>query len=147
MTVRDTLIWDLPVFGVFSPILNMVMPGLGHSRAKEAKATFLLTNSVLFSKDLEIHATAMRMQYDGTVDFDRRVAGKMEAELLRDVPLAGPLLSKLFWPLTKLFEYRIHGTLDQPKTEPLYIVPKLLLMPLHPFRTIKELFPEEKKAE
>ena len=145
--VRDTLIWDIPVFGVFSPILNLVMPGLGHSRAKEAKATFTITNGVVFSKDLEIHATAMRMQYEGAVDFERRVEGKMEAELLRDVPLAGPLLSKLFWPVTKLFEYRIHGTLDQPKTEPLYIVPKLLLLPLHPFRTLKGMFPEEKKNE
>src|SRR4029434_4515730 len=33
-TVRLTngLIWDIPVFGVFSPVLNAFIPGLGNSR-------------------------------------------------------------------------------------------------------------------
>jgi hypothetical protein len=45
--------------------------------------------------------------------------------------------------VTKLFEYKVTGTLGQPKIEPVYFVPKLVLMPFHPIRTIKELFPEE----
>jgi hypothetical protein len=140
--LHDGLIWDIPIFGVFSPVLNAIVPGLGSSRAKEATASFIITNGVLFSKDLEIRATAMRMQYQGTVDYEQHVDGRMEAELLRDVPAIGFLVSKLFWPVTKLFEYKIAGTLKQPKTEPLYVVPKLLLMPFHPFKTLKDLFPE-----
>jgi len=55
------------------------------------------------------------------------------------------VLSKLFWPVTKLFEYKVTGTVGQPKAEPLYVVPKILLMPLQPFKTIKELLVEEPK--
>ena len=143
----DGLIWDLPVFGVFSKISNRIIPGLGNSRAKEASATFIITNSVIRTHDLRVHATAMRMQYKGSVDFATRVDGRMEAELLRDVPGLGVLFSKVFWPVTKLFEFRVTGTLDDPKVEQLYLVSKLVLLPFHPIRTLKELFPGEPPKE
>jgi hypothetical protein len=87
----------------------------------------------------------MRMDYEGTVDLRQRVDGRMEAELLRDIPAIGFIISKVLWPVTKLFEYRITGTLSEPKTQPLYVLPKILLMPFHPIQTIKDLIPEEPK--
>jgi hypothetical protein len=51
----------------------------------------------------------------------------------------------VLWPVTKLFEYRITGTLGDPKTEPLYVLPKILLMPFHPIKTLKDLIPDEPK--
>jgi hypothetical protein len=42
--------------------------------------------------------------------------------------------------VSKLFEYHVTGTLKNPKSEPVY-VPKLLLMPLRPIRSLEELFP------
>jgi hypothetical protein len=137
------LIWDIPIFGLFSPILNSVVPGLGNSRAKKASATYILTNSVIFSRDLQIHATAMRMQYDLRIDFDQRIAGRVEAELLRDMPGLGVIISKVLWPVTKLFEYRLSGSLDQPQAEPVFFIPRVLLLPFRPIKTLKELFSPE----
>ncbi|MGH9592449.1 MAG: hypothetical protein ACRD5L_05115, partial [Bryobacteraceae bacterium] len=37
---RDALLWDIPVFGVLSPVLNAIIPGSGNNRAYEAKADF-----------------------------------------------------------------------------------------------------------
>jgi hypothetical protein len=141
--LHDGLIWEIPIFGVFSPILDTVMPGLGHSRAKQGTANFILTNSVIHTDDLEIRAATMRMQYRGDVQFNRRVDGRAEAELLRDLPAVGFLVSKVFWPLTKLFEYRITGTLNKPETEPVYIIPKLLLLPFNPVKGVKEILSTE----
>jgi hypothetical protein len=81
----------------------------------------------------------MRMRFGGTVDFDRRIDGRMEAELLRNVPGIGLVISKILWPVTKIFEYKITGTLEQPKTEPVYLIPKVILFPLQPIKTIKDL--------
>jgi hypothetical protein len=145
LELRDGLIWDLPMFGVFSPVLNSIAPGLGNSRAKQARATFIVTNSVFVSHDLDIRATAMRMEFDGSIDFEGRVDGRIEAELLRDIPAIGFLISKLLWPITKIFESRITGAVNHPKTELLYTVPKILLLPLHPIKTLKEMIPEEPK--
>ena len=118
-------------------------PGLGSSRVSGATATFTLTNSVIHTDDMEIRSPAMRLAYQGAIDFKGRVDAHVEARLLRDAWVIGPLVSLVFSPLTKLFEYKVTGTLSEPQTEPLYI-PKPLLFPFHPFRTFKELFSEEK---
>ena len=55
-------------------------------------------------------------------------------------------MSLVLSPLTKLFEYRVTGTIHEPKKEPLYI-PKPLTFPLHPFKSLRELFSEEKPAK
>ncbi len=133
-------LWDVPIIGLFSPVLNTIVPGLGNTRAKEAKANFTITNSVIRTGDLIIHSPPARLHYDGTVDFDGRVAARVEAELFRDTILIGPLLSFLTTPLTKVFEYKVAGTLTHPVGEPIY-VPKFLLFPLHPFRTLKRIIP------
>jgi hypothetical protein len=147
--LTDGLLWEIPLFGVFSPVLNAFFPGLGNSRATHAKTTFQITNSVIYSPDLEIRATGMRMQYKGSVDFEQRVRGTMEAELLRDVPAFGLLISKVLWPVTKLFEYEISGTLDDPKIEQQYLVSKVFILPFQPLKTLKDIFnqlSEEKPA-
>ncbi len=138
--LKDGLIWDIPVFGAFSPVLNAFMPGLGNSRARDASGSCIITNSVIHTADLQVHASAMRMQFGGTVDFDKNITGRMEAELLRDVPAIGLLISKILWPVTKIFEYRIAGTLQEPRTEPVYIIPKIILFPLSPLKTLKDIF-------
>jgi hypothetical protein len=144
--LKDGLIWDIPIFGVFSPILDGIVPGLGHSRAGAAKGTFVITNAVIRSDDLQIHAPAMRLAYKGTVDMHERVDARVEAELLRDVWLVGPVMRATLWPFTKMFEYKVTGTLDEPKTEPLRPVTKMILTPLqipfHPWRSLKGLFQE-----
>ncbi|HTQ49165.1 MAG TPA: hypothetical protein VMJ12_00545, partial [Candidatus Acidoferrales bacterium] len=136
----DGLLWDIPIFGVLSPVLNTVSPGLGNSRATEASARFVSTNGVMRSDSLEIRSTMMRLQYSGTVDMQENVNARITAQLLRDTWVVGPLVSTALWPVSKLFEYHVTGTLKNPKSEPVY-VPKLLLMPLHPFRSLEELFP------
>jgi len=146
MTLRDGLIWDIPMFGAFSPVLNSIVPGLGNSRAKQGNARFYITNSVLITRDpVEIRATAMRMNFEGGIDFDGNLEGRIEAELLRDIPAIGIVISKLLWPITKIFEYKITGTINHPRTEPLYIIPKILLLPFHPIKTIKDMLLEEPK--
>ena len=138
--LKDGLLWDFPMFGVFSPVLNAFAPGLGNSRARDGAASYIITNSVIHTTDLEINATAMRMQFGGTIDFNRNIDGRMEAELLRNIPAIGFLLSKILWPVTKIFEYKITGPLEQPKTEPVYIIPKVILFPFSPIKSIKDLF-------
>ena len=138
--LRDGLIWDIPIFGILSPVLNVVSSGLGNSRATDASARFTLTNGVIYSDTLKIHSTMMQLEYTGTVDLDQNVNARVTAQLLHNTWVVGPLVSKVLWPVSKLFEYRVTGTLQHPKKEPVY-VPKILLWPLHPIRTIEEMLP------
>jgi len=143
LDLRDGLIWDIPIFGVFSEVLNGLVPGLGHSRASAANCTFTITNGVIHSDDLIIKSSAMRLQYRGTVDLQGQITARVEAGLLRDMWLVGPIVSTVFWPVTKLFEYKVTGTLAHPKTEPVYTISKIVLFPLRPLHTLRDLLPEQ----
>ncbi len=143
VNVRDGLLWDVPLFGIFSPILNAIVPGAGHSRAREASATFLVGDGNISSDDMEIRAPSLRMQYRGRVDFEQRIEGRVEAELLRDTWVIGRLVSLALTPLSKLFEYKVSGTLSHPEREPVYI-PNFLMMTLRPFHSMKKAFTPDK---
>jgi hypothetical protein len=142
ISMRDGFLWDFPMFGVFTPILNTIAPGLGTGRATAAAAKGMIKNSIISTDDLVIDAPPVRLLYRGTVNFRGEVNARVEAEMLRRTPLIGPLLRLAFSPLTKIFEYRVTGTLAEPKTAPLYI-PKFIDSLLHPFRTLKRLAPPE----
>jgi hypothetical protein len=145
-SLRDGLIWDTPVFGVMSTVMNGIVPGIGNSRASEASGTYTISNSVLRTRDLDIRASGMRLSYNGTVDFETRVNARVEAELLRDTWVVGKLFSTALWPVSKLFEYRVTGTLADPQTEPVYFVPRLFLAPFQSMKSVGEMFQKQESG-
>ena len=54
--------------------------------------------------------------------------------------------SAAFWPLAKVLESKVTGNLAAPKSE-LAHIPKIMLFPLRPIQTLKELLPQEKEKE
>jgi AsmA-like C-terminal region len=136
--LRDGLLWDMPLFGPLSTLLDQINPGLGQMRFSSGASTFSVTNREVRTDDLELRSPAMRLELTGKVDFEARVDGRVEAELLRDVPLVGPLVSLALKPFTKLFEYDMKGTLGKPAFEMSH-VPAFILAPLRPFHWIKAL--------
>ncbi|MDA1273044.1 MAG: hypothetical protein O2960_03180 [Verrucomicrobia bacterium] len=135
--VRDGFLWDIPIVGVFSPYFNKLVPVVS-TRASAASGTFRIEKSVVQSGDFEVQSPAMRLRYRGTVDFDGAVDAFMQAEIFRDMWAVGRMVSMAFWPLTKIFEFRVTGTLNNPKTLP-HFSTKFLLWPFQPLRTVKEL--------
>jgi hypothetical protein len=140
--LRDGFLWDLPLFGGLSKALDQIVPGIGQTRFSSGSATFTITNRLIRTRDLEFRSPAMRLSSEGTVDFETQLDATMRAEVLRDVPLLGPIVSLALSPFSKLFEYEVHGALEKPVTE-LHYVPSLLLLPLKPFETIRGLLPAD----
>ena len=138
LLVSQARLWDIRIFGVFSPVLNAIVPGSGDSRAYHASADFVVTNAMLATDNLEIRSTGFRLIYHGTLDAKKQLDARAEALLLRNTPVVGPVISFVFSPLSKLFEYKIGGTLEAPTFKPL-----LLHNMLHPFQMLKGLLPPE----
>ena len=63
--LRNGLLWDAPILGLMSPVLNALTPGLdmGSSRATDGAGRFTMTNGVIFTDSLEIRSLTMRLQY------------------------------------------------------------------------------------
>ncbi len=141
--LHDGLLWNIPIFGFVSPLLNTLTPGLdvGNSRATDATARFAMTNGVIFTDSLDIRSLTMRMQYVGTVDLRQNVAARARAQLLRNTPVIGSVLSLVLSPMSKVFECEVSGTLADPKITPAYLpFPKLLAVPRHPIRSLEQIF-------
>jgi len=100
-----------------------------------------MTNGVIYSDTMEIHATGVRLLYVGTVDLWEKLDARVTAEPLRDTIGLGPVLNFVTFPFTRLFEYKVTGTLADPKSTPLYDVSKIILFPLHPFKTLEDALP------
>ena len=140
--LRHGLLWDVPIFGLISPALNLLTPGLGlgNNRATEAAGNFLLTNGVVFTGSLVIQTAMARLDYVGTVDLEQNVRARVTAQLLRNTPVVGSVVSWLLWPVSKAFECEVTGTLGEPKPTPLHAPAKLLLVPVHPIRSVEGFF-------
>ncbi|MEI8289248.1 MAG: AsmA-like C-terminal region-containing protein, partial [Verrucomicrobiota bacterium] len=146
MKLRDGLLWNVPIFGLISPALNKLSPGLGNNRATEATGRFTMTNGVIYTDSLKIHTALAQLDYLGTVDLAENVDARVTAQLMRATPLFGSLVSTVLWPVSKAFECKVTGTLGQPKPTPIYI-PKLLLVPFHPIHSLEELLPSSEKPK
>ena len=138
----DGFLWGLPIFGMFSPLLDAVAPGLGQTRFTAGSAQFTMGDGRLTTRDLEMRSIAMRLRYAGSVGWEGGLDATMEAELFRDAPLIGRLLSFAFSPVTKILEYRVLGTLANPQPEPRYI-PKVLLGLMRPMSWLRAMLPKE----
>jgi len=146
ISMEDGYLWGLPIFGLFSPIFNTISPGLGETRFTSGSAAFTLGNGEVQTQDFEMRSIAMRLQYRGSVSYDGTLDATMEAALLRDAPLIGRLLSFALTPVTKLMEYRVEGSLSDPKPEPRYI-PKFMMNIFRPFSFLKSLLPKGNQDE
>jgi len=144
--VRNGFLWDMPIFGIFSGPLDAIVPGLGRSKISRGVGTFTIDNGKVNTKDMEVRAPAFRLRYNGSIDFDGVLDAKVEAELFRNTWIFGKAISAVFWPLAKVFESKVTGQLGAPKTEFAHI-PKIMLFPVHPIQTLKDLRGKDKKTE
>jgi hypothetical protein len=77
------------------------------------------------------------------LDLQQKVDARVTAQLLRNLPVVGSVVSLVLSPVSKIFECHVTGQLGAPVVTPVYIpnfIPKILLVPLHPFRSLEELF-------
>ena len=139
--MSDGFLWSIPIFGAFSGFLDSITPGLGKSRLKSGTATFVVQDQAVSTHDMELRAPAFRLKYNGKVGFDSALDARAEMEFFRDTWIVGRLFSTALWPLSKAFETKVSGTLQQPVTEAMHI-PKIIMAPFRPFQTLRELFPK-----
>lgn len=131
VSLEKGFLWDAPLFGIFSHLLNAFSPGLGSSRAELGQANFTIVDGVIHTSDLTIQEPSARLRYQGKIDLQGNLDARVEAELLRDIPIIGQVLSVVLWPVSKLFVYKVNGNLRDPVVEPRYMFPKLLMNPIN----------------
>jgi hypothetical protein len=136
VAVEDGYLWEMPILGFFSPILNSFAPGLGNSRFSSASGSFVISGGTLQTDNLEMRSIPLTLLYHGSIDAERNVQARMQAEILRQTWGIGPVLNLVLFPISKAFEYEVTGKMEAPVIEPVYL-PRFTFQPI---RTLRRWF-------
>ena len=118
LTVTDGKVFAIPFLGPFSDILNKIVPGVGYNNARKASMPFAISDGVITTKNLTIEGTGFSMFGHGRIwflddrmDFDMRIN-------LQGLP------GLVFFPVSKLLEYRADSKFSKPDWKP-RVIPNL----------------------
>lgn len=112
LVIIDGVLYEIPVFGNFSDVLNNLSDGLGYSKADKARCDFEIEKGVVDMTKIDVYSTAFALIGNGTYDMV-----KDEVDMNMRVNMRGIMGVPLFL-LSKLFEYRGTGSLEETKWEP-----------------------------
>ncbi len=146
LNITNGLIWDIPVFGLFSGFLNEISPGLGNSQATRGGGTFTITNSVVRTEDLEIASPTFQMLCKGTIDFQRKLDAQVDVDIFKGWGDIGKAINFTTTPFRRVFRCSVKGTFEQPDVQFTYL-PRATMKLIHPIRSLKELFNSGKTKE
>ncbi|MFZ5806101.1 MAG: AsmA-like C-terminal region-containing protein [Verrucomicrobiota bacterium] len=110
--VADGDVYQIPVFGAFSELLSEIIPGVGYSKADNARADFAFENGAIKISEMEIFSLVFAVIGYGTYDYI-----KDDVDLSMRVNIRGPIGLPLFF-VSKLFEYQGKGKLNDTQWEP-----------------------------
>ncbi len=126
LSLQDGDIFALPILGPLSPLIDAMLPGTktGYSKAREATATFRISDHKFVTRDFEALTGAFIIKGEGTVELDTK-----RLDMQVRVNTRGPT-GVLLFPVSKLLEYEAKGTTDHPGWKPRVLsLPGRLLAP------------------
>lgn len=114
--LRKGRVFMLPLFGGLSKMMTRIIPGLDFVlRQTDLKAQFDLADGKLTSDKVLIEGDVLSLRGKGSCALDGTLAFDVQLQLMKEHTLVAKLLRTALFPITKLFELRLTGTLDNPQ--------------------------------
>ncbi len=118
ISISDGKLYRIPLFGGLSELLTKIVPGLDFVlHQTDARAEFRINNGRvrIGSGDSHIEGRVFSLTGRGSYYFDQRLDFYVQAKLLKSHTIAGKIFGKIVWPISKLFEFRLKGTVSAPE--------------------------------
>lgn len=127
MEIRKGTLFQVPLLGGLSQILSRVYPGLGFATQTDFTSAFTIADSRVRAENAFLEGTVISVSASGSYYFDERLDMRVHVKLLRRGPIASVLRTVTF-PVTKLLELHLGGTLGEPRWRPHNLPKELFLM-------------------
>lgn len=125
--VKDGRVFMLPVFGGLSKYMTAILPGLDFVISQgDAKGHYKLAKGRVYSEDFAVEGDVLSLSAKGLYYLDKRLDFRTQVKLMKGHPLVGKIVRVITWPISKLFEFRVRGTLDDPEWYPVNFSSELL---------------------
>lgn len=110
--IREGELFRIPLLLGLSSILNKVTKGFGYASQGDLDADFVIQEGQLSTKNLLVGGSVMSIAGTGGYNFDsQEISGNVKVQLLKDGVMSDAL-KVLLWPIRKLIEVSLTGTLD-----------------------------------
>lgn len=107
LSITNGVLWQAPLFGIFSQ-------ALGNTKATRCLCTFAIADQSVRTDDMEVSAGAFTGNARGQLGFDGKMDFRVQAQFLK----SWPGINLVWWPLAKILEYKVGGTIGDPSYRP-----------------------------
>ncbi len=115
LSVTNGVLWQAALFGIFSQ-------ALGNTKATRCQCTFTIADQSVRTEDMDVSAGAFTANARGQLGFDGKMDFRVQAQFLK----SWPGINLLTWPLTRILEYKVGGSLGDPNYRPVNFPKELL---------------------
>ena len=137
--IDDGRIFSFPIFGGFTEIMTRIVPGLDFVlRQTRLKSDFTLGHGGIETEKISVEGDVLSLAGQGRYAFDGTLDFNVQAYLMREHTLVSKVLRALTYPISKLFEFKLRGTLDEPRWYPEHFSSDMLKRLGFPDREKKE---------
>ena len=125
INVRGGLLFQTKLFSGLSSILAKLIPDFTLFAQTDAGGDYTIRNSRLHSSNIQLQGTVFSVKAGGSYGFDNSLDYRVEVQLLRGGPVAA-LVRLATLPVTRLLEFRLTGTFEDPRWRPINLDPSEL---------------------
>lgn len=113
IAVQNGSLFRIPLFGGLSQLLSWFIPGLGFTSQTDLTASYSIKDNQLSTTDLIISGNLLTVLMEGQYTFDDQLRFDVKARPLSP-GLISDVVNLVTFPISKLFELRLRGSLTEP---------------------------------
>lgn len=117
--VKGGRVFQFPLLGGLSGILSRVIPGLDWLISQsDASADFTIENDRVYSDNVLMEGDVFALDGKGSCGFDGTLDFNVRVKFLRQHTFVAEILRTLMWPVSKILEVSLGGTVAEPRWLP-----------------------------
>jgi hypothetical protein len=127
ISVRRGHLFQLPLLGGLSQLLSRVYPGLGFASQTDFDAPFKIRNCRVHTDAASLEGSVVSVSGQGDYYFNEKLNVNVQVQLLR-AGIVASVIRTVTFPVTKLLEFNLGGTLKDPRWRPVNLPKELFLI-------------------
>ena len=116
VNVKRGTIFRIPLFGGFTESMTRVVPGLDFmTRQTDVRAPFEVRGGRIESKDIQVEGDVLSLAARGSATLEGALDFDVQVRPMKDKTVVGAAMRAITYPLSKLFEFHLAGTVGSPR--------------------------------
>lgn len=124
ISTRRGHLFQMPLFGGLSQLLSRIYPGLGFASQTDFTADFTIADCRVHTRNAFLEGSVLSVSGQGDYYFNEQLNVDVQVQLLR-AGIVASVLRAVTFPVTKLLEFNLSGTLKEPNWWPVNLPKEL----------------------